>query len=460
MSGFVALFDRSGAPVDARLVRTMLDVAPFDSANADVRVMDGIALGSAPLDTPHLTTVGQPVEGCGVTAWFTLDGTRLDEAENPVDGVVALSDGTYSRDPIGYDYGWGPSSGTEPNSAPAILGADGSVRWEPPGSVLSPSATDGRPVPTLVWDGLDLVAFDVEPAVRHEVARQEVAQTMRLGREAVPDDPHAVEWWVVVRFPRIEELVEHRIQTFLRRVPRLHDVLVQARLVDPVDRGVRVGVRGEQDAVRVGKLLSRTREPAGVSDRAEYVEHVGHGNGWVHVSPTQVVWRYGGDASYAVARRDLVAGTSQSPWQPMPSSGSPRRFVDLSSHTAAWVGGREHAGLGTFVFDSDETEGTTVIDAVLEYPGRLSPDGWWLLTAELEDGAHGVAFSDLRSGGTWKPFDEATYAFFSWAYGDVAVMRTQRQVDGEPWVLTSCTASTRSCVELPTAGDVVVLPNP
>ncbi|WP_454730118.1 outer membrane protein assembly factor BamB family protein [Cellulosimicrobium protaetiae] len=102
------------------------------------------------------------VEGCGVTAWFTLDGTRLDEVENPVDGVVALSDGTYSRDPIGYDYGWGSSSGTEPTSAPAILGADGAVRWEPPGSVLAPSATDGRPVPTLVRDGLDLVAFDVE----------------------------------------------------------------------------------------------------------------------------------------------------------------------------------------------------------------------------------------------------------------------------------------------------------
>ncbi|KZM78888.1 PQQ-binding-like beta-propeller repeat protein [Cellulosimicrobium sp. I38E] len=115
------------------------------------------------------------VEGCGVTAWFTLDGTRLDEAENPVDGVVALSDGTYSRDPIGYDYGWGPSSGTEPNSAPAILGADGSVRWEPPGSVLSPSATDGRPVPTLVRDGLDLVAFDVEGTELWRTSEQSTA---------------------------------------------------------------------------------------------------------------------------------------------------------------------------------------------------------------------------------------------------------------------------------------------
>lgn len=213
------------------------------------------------------------------------------------------------------------------------------------------------------------------------------------------------------------------------------------------------------DTVR-DEVLSRTREPVAVSDRAEYVEHVGHGNGWVHVSPTQVVWRYGGDASYAVARRDLVAGASQSPWRPRPSAGAARRFVDLSNHTAVWVAGRAHEGLGAFAYDSDETEGTTAIDAVLEYPGRLSPDGWWLLTAELDDGAHGVAFTDLRSGETWKPFDEATYAFFSWAYGDVAVMRTQRQVGDGHWLLTSCSASTRSCVELPTAGDVVVLPNP
>lgn len=102
------------------------------------------------------------VEGCGVTAWFTRDGTRLDEVDNPVDGVVSLADGTYSRDPTGYDVGWGPSSGADPTTAPAVLGADGAVLWEPPGSVIAPSATDGRPVPTLVRDGLDLVAFDAE----------------------------------------------------------------------------------------------------------------------------------------------------------------------------------------------------------------------------------------------------------------------------------------------------------
>jgi hypothetical protein len=212
------------------------------------------------------------------------------------------------------------------------------------------------------------------------------------------------------------------------------------------------------DTVR-DEVLSRTREPVGVSDRAEYVEHVGHGNGWVHVSPTQVVWRYGGDASYVVARRDLVAGTSESPWQPLPSSGTARRFVDLSSHTAAWVGGRAHGGRGTFAWDSDETEGTTAVDAVLEYPGRLSPDGWWLLTAEIADGTHGVAFTDLRSGETWKPFEESTYAFFSWAYGDVAVMLTNRRAPDGPWTLTSCSASTRTCTDLDPRG-AVALPNP
>jgi hypothetical protein len=211
------------------------------------------------------------------------------------------------------------------------------------------------------------------------------------------------------------------------------------------------------------EVISRSPEVVTVSPTTEYVEHVGHGNGWVHVSPAQVVWRYAGEGGHELARRDLAAGTSEAPWQPRPASGgragTDLSFVDLSSRTAVWAGGREHDGLGTFVFDSADSERTSTIDPKLEYPGRLSPDGSWLLTAELADGTHGVAMTDLRSNETWKPFDEDTYAFFSWAYGDVAVMLTNRSVPDGAWTLTSCTASTRSCVELDTRGDVV-LPNP
>jgi len=100
------------------------------------------------------------VEGCGVSAWFTPDGTRLDDVGVPGDGVVALGDGTYYRDPTSNDFSWGYPPDLEDVAAPAILDPDGSVRWEAPGPVVVPRSTDGGPTPSLVSEGLELVAFD------------------------------------------------------------------------------------------------------------------------------------------------------------------------------------------------------------------------------------------------------------------------------------------------------------
>ncbi|GAB3022099.1 hypothetical protein GCM10011376_27200 [Nocardioides flavus (ex Wang et al. 2016)] len=211
------------------------------------------------------------------------------------------------------------------------------------------------------------------------------------------------------------------------------------------------------------EVVSRSQEAVAVSPSAEYAEHVGHGNGWVHVSSSQVVWRYEGQEGHDLARRDLVTGTSEVPWQPRPASGTEAgsgvSFVDVSSRSAVWVGGQEHAGRGTYVYDRAGSARTRTVGATLEYPGRLSPDGTWLLTAEIADGTHGVAFTELSSGETWKPFEEDTYAFFSWAYGDVAVMLVNRRVPEGSWTLTSCTPATRTCVEVDTRG-AVALPTP
>ncbi|MGA4779363.1 hypothetical protein ACPCUX_12545 [Cellulosimicrobium sp. AB352] len=100
------------------------------------------------------------VEGCGVTGWFTPDGERLDDPDNPLDSVVALPDGTYYRDPTGYGSTWGSSSAVPSEAAPAVLGADGRVRWEPPGPVLVPRSTDGSDAPLLARYEGELVAFD------------------------------------------------------------------------------------------------------------------------------------------------------------------------------------------------------------------------------------------------------------------------------------------------------------
>ncbi|WP_415297421.1 hypothetical protein [Cellulosimicrobium sp. SJTW-1] len=100
------------------------------------------------------------VEGCGVTAWFTPGGERLDDQENPLDGVVALADGTYYRDPSGYASTWGSAATAPRDAARAVLAADGAVRWEPPGPILVPRSSDGSDAPLLARSEGELVAFD------------------------------------------------------------------------------------------------------------------------------------------------------------------------------------------------------------------------------------------------------------------------------------------------------------
>lgn len=221
-----------------------------------------------------------------------------------------------------------------------------------------------------------------------------------------------------------------------------------------------------------GTVISRTREVAGVRQTSEYPEHVGHGNGWVFVSADQVVWR----SPDGLARRDLVARTSEPRWRPVPSDppaprvfhGPPgtqpvtvtESFEDVSATSAVWSMQRSRNGnRAVFIVDRAGDTGSRRL-AALEAPavGRLSPDGSWLLTPELADGTHGVAFIDLDTGQAWKPFERSTYAFFSWAYGDVAVMLTSRGTSAGR-TLVACTTTQRTCDQLPTRGDVV-LPNP
>jgi hypothetical protein len=125
--------------------------------------------------------------------------------------------------------------------------------------------------------------------------------------------------------------------------------------------------------------------------------------------------------------------------------------------SAVWVVGDSYVGNGTFL---DDRAGSTRIRRVAKLEGlsRLSPDGSWLLTAELADGTHGVAFTDLRTGKIWKPFPKDVYAF-SWAYGDVAVMRTNFEPSAAKWTLTSCSVTARKCEQLKARCDIV-LPNP
>ena len=57
---------------------------------------------------------------------------------------------------------------------------------------------------------------------------------------------------MVGSLPIAEQIVQLRIEVLGGRVPRLHEKIVDAGLIDSADRGGRVGVCGEQGALGVG----------------------------------------------------------------------------------------------------------------------------------------------------------------------------------------------------------------
>ncbi len=107
---------------------------------------------------------------------------------------------------------------------------------------------------------------DLEPLERDLVVVQQVAHELGLPRETMADDTHHVT--VAVghcrmgrsRPPVLEQVVEHRIEPLLRWMPGLHEVVVEADLVDRAHRDLSVRVRRQQDPLRVRCEAGRLRE--------------------------------------------------------------------------------------------------------------------------------------------------------------------------------------------------------
>ena len=107
------------------------------------------------------------------------------------------------------------------------------------------------------------VALDVHPPRRDAVAGQEVAQLVRLAREAVPDQAHAPGLQRGAAGPRRQQVLDDRVEVLLRRVPGLEQVVVERHLVDGLDRGLGVGVGGQQHALGARHDLTRLHEELG-----------------------------------------------------------------------------------------------------------------------------------------------------------------------------------------------------
>lgn len=103
------------------------------------------------------------VRGCGVDARFTPEGTRVDDPEAPSDAVGRLPDDALLRVDAR------ESAAADGTGAAAVLEPDGALRWEPPGEVLVPIATDGTARDlVLTRQVTDLVAHDAAGRTRWE----------------------------------------------------------------------------------------------------------------------------------------------------------------------------------------------------------------------------------------------------------------------------------------------------
>ena len=133
---------------------------------------------------------------------------------------------------------------------------------EPAGSLLRARQAADQ-VPRLA------ARLGVEPAVRDLIAREEVAKLVRLRRPLTVDHAHALERRLITRLPVAEQLVDHRIEIQLRRMPRLHQVVVELHRVDRADRRIGVGVgRRAGRAWRPEKSAAPARETPRPSCRA------------------------------------------------------------------------------------------------------------------------------------------------------------------------------------------------
>lgn len=201
-----------------------------------------------------------------------------------------------------------------------------------------------------------------------------------------------------------------------------------------------------------GAVISRTTQaPVLEEPFREYVggyEHVS-GNGFMHVSADEVVWR----SAAGTHRFDLATGTSA-----LLHGGSPTtspRLEDVHNGTRVW-GDYTTPGL------SVEIDGRRQAPTPgLEPPGRLSPDGSFLTAPwKGDDGSLGVAFVDVRTGESWVVAGADWNALISWSYGDVAVVRVERGTAGPDLEFLACDAVERTCEQLSDGGGFfTLLPN-
>ena len=138
----------------------------------------------------------------------------------------------------------------------------------------------------------------------------------------MPDEAHAARLERRPARPRRQQVLDDGVEVLLGRVPGLEQVVVERDLVDGLDRGLGVGVGGEQHALGAGHDLARLHEELGARQAGHAL--VGH------------------QQRHLVAAHDEVAQDLE-PLLPRASAQDPIALAELAAQVAGH--GREHRGL-------------------------------------------------------------------------------------------------------------------
>jgi hypothetical protein len=213
-----------------------------------------------------------------------------------------------------------------------------------------------------------------------------------------------------------------------------------------------------------GEEISRITEEAwALIPRNMMSEHVRDSNGFVHVSPTEVVWRSENDSGLqGMSRLEVEAGTSSVVWD-LYDPNEPPMPIDVHDTTRIipLLGDGQGDPPVSLLIDAAGQEQLRLDPDShgVEPMGRLSPDGTFVLAPSLDSqdlsDSHGAAIVDARNRMTWKLPLTDSYVWIAWSYDNLAVVKVDRD-DKTKSTLLACDAATRECDRLPHQGRVLL----
>ena len=101
------------------------------------------------------------------------------------------------------------------------------------------------------------IFLNIKPPVGYQVTAQVILYEVRMRRKLVPHQFYSLKFRNVVVLPVVQKIIQYRVELLLRRVPGLHQVIVQPNIVNGFYGCFGIGVSGEQHSFGIGEYFDR-----------------------------------------------------------------------------------------------------------------------------------------------------------------------------------------------------------